>query len=166
MPMRAHCKLPWNSFARMRFNLMAMFGLIIFNAAIGFLWPYFGLRGNNGPALAPGVDYTIQWMPDADFRGLDATISSYYQVPGTRKSYVAGATWQTFRPYYVPTPDGKWHLELLARGPMNPYAQQSYLLGTIPAVTFSVIGLAICIFWLKPDRTGGVKEEVSDPNLA
>ncbi len=81
-----------------------------------------------------------------------------YAVPGGRKSHIAGETWQTFRPYYVSTPDGKWHLMVVARGPMNDYGLRAYFPAVPAPVIFSIAGLLICLFGWKADSSSKAEE--------
>ena len=127
------------------------------------LLSYYWLRENNGPLLTPNVDYQLQWISDADFRGLDRTVGPEYASEDGRRTYAAGKTWQLFRPYCVSTPDGKWHMQVMARGPMTPYSFRSYLGAVIPALTFSIIGLVISLFGRKADTS--FKDKGSDPFL-
>lgn len=136
-----------------RRSLAILFVLSILNSVAYPLFTLYWLRDNNGPPLTPDVDYRLRWIPDDEFRGLDAAKGPIYAVPGDGKVYAAGATWQAFRPYYVRTPDGNWHLEVLAQGPLAPYALRAYFLGAFPSVLFSIFGLLICLYGLKADSS-------------
>jgi hypothetical protein len=136
---------------------------ILFVMTIGNLvsWPllsYYWHRDNNGPLLTPGVDYRLNWISDADFRGLDRTDQPEYASENGHTTYAAGETWQLFRPYYVSTPDGKWHAQVLARGTMTPYSFRVYLAAAVPALTFSIMGLAICLYGRKADSFSKARE--------
>ena len=128
--------------------LMTIGSLVMFP-----LLSYYWLRENNGPALTPDADYRVQWISDADFRGLDRTDGPEYASENGSTTYAAGKTWQLFRPYYVSTPDGTWHMQVMARGPMTPYSFRAYLGAVIPALAFSIIGLVISLFGRKADSS-------------
>jgi hypothetical protein len=157
--MFSRCK-PVAPTARAQFSLACLFALSIFHLVGAPLFNYYWLGDSNGPVLTPDVDYRLNWMPDADFRGLDAEKGAEYTVssPGGLKSYAAGETWRRFRPYYVPSPDGSWHLQVLARGPMNPYALRGYVGMAMGPLVFSVFGLVICLSGLRADSSSKAKE--------
>ncbi len=132
-------------------------------------WPlftYYWLHNNNGPTLTPDVDYRLNWISDADFRGLDQTSQPSYASENGHTTYAAGETWQQFRPYYTATPDGKWHLMVLARGPLTPYAFRTYLAAAVPALMFSIMGLAICLYRRNADSSSEANRKDPEPSLA
>jgi hypothetical protein len=140
-----------------RGSVVIFFVLTIAYLVMSPLFSYYWLRENNGPALTPDVDYRARWISDADFRGLDRTDKPEYTSEDGRSTYAAGETWQIFRPYYISSPDGKWHLEVLARGPMTPYSLRAYVGAAIPALVFSIMGLAICLYGRTADITSKAK---------
>lgn len=130
------------SSTRVIFILFAMSSLYLITMP---LWLYYGLANNNGPPLAPEVEYRVKWISDADFQGLDRAQSREYRSEDGRRTYEAGETWRLFRPYYATTPDGRWHFQVLARGPMNNYALRAYLTAMTLPLTMGIIGLVICL---------------------
>ncbi len=142
-------------------SLAVLFLLTIMHLVGWPLFTYYWLHDNNGPALTPNSDYRVQWISDADFRGLDQTDQPSYASENGHTTYAAGKTWQMFRPYYVSSPDGKWHLEVLARGPLTPYAFRTYLAAAVPALMFSIIGLVICLYGRNADSSSKIKEPES-----
>lgn len=151
--------------AKARGVLASLFVWMIATAVAFPLLTRYWQRDNNGPALAPGVDYRVDFIPDADFRGLDRATGAEYVVPGGRKSYAAGETWQRFRPYYVATPDGDWHLIVLARGSVTPYSLTAVLGVAVPTAVLSLIGLAVCLSARPADSSGKGKSLRPDTRL-
>lgn len=146
--------------ARTRARLVVLFGTLIVQVLLLPVVQYVWLRDNNGPVLTPADDYRLNWMSDAVYRGLDAATGPTYEVTeGNRHViYAAGKTWKLFRPYYQETPDGQWHVQVLARGPMTPYAARSYAYPAVIAIVYSLIGLGICYYGLRPDRSDKMLE--------
>ena len=156
------CSRQAGLFVMSRTTLGALFfWAIVYLAAFPALIAYWH-RDNNGPALTPNADYQLQWIPDADYQALETTDKPEVTVDGGRKTYAAGETWKTFRPYYVATPDGKWHVMVLARGSMSPYATRAVFGAVVPAVVFCVMGLALCLFGRTADTREKKVEEPAD----
>ena len=146
------------SIVGVRGTLVILFYLTIIQLVAIPLLEHYWLDPNDGPPLTPEFDYRTKWISDSDFRRFDAMTGSADTVPGGRKSYAAGETWQRFRPYYVTTPDGNWHLMVLAREPMKNYGLRAYFKAVGGAVFFSIIGFLICLFVWNADSSSKAKE--------
>ncbi len=144
--------------AWVRRTLVILFVLSLGQMALAPVMTYYLLRDNNGPPLTPNADYRVNWITDDDFRGLDAEKGAVYAAPAGNKTYAAGETWQRFRPFSTATPDGRWHFQILARGPLIPYSFQAYMLAAIPSAVFSVFGLMVCLYGWKADSSWKAKD--------